>query len=144
MYLQHITIVTDSLPCCRWAFPSFYSPYTEDLRGDPAYGSQVFSAVTGMDRTEEEMLRLVGERGVNLERSILAREGRRRKHDLSWHDYYYRLFKRWLSKEKLERVMDKYYEMRGWSTRTGIPTKEKLEELGLGDVARELSGLNPA
>ena len=91
-----------------------------------------------------EMLKLVGERGVNLERAILVREGRRRKHDLSWHDYYYRLFKRWLSKEKLESVMDEYYETRGWNIRTGIPTKEKLEELGLGDVAHELSGLTTA
>jgi aldehyde:ferredoxin oxidoreductase len=32
-------------------------------------------------------------------------------------------------------MLDEYYKARGWSRETGIPTKEKLEQLGLGDLA---------
>ena len=39
-------------------------------------------------------------------------------------------------------MLDEYYEVRGWDKRTGIPTKKKLGELGLGDVAEELDMLD--
>ncbi len=37
--------------------------------------------------------------------------------------------------------MNDYYEERGWDVKTGIPTPEKLLELGLGDVVGDLRGL---
>ncbi|MFC1869722.1 aldehyde ferredoxin oxidoreductase N-terminal domain-containing protein [Chloroflexota bacterium] len=141
MYIEHNGVETDSLPSCRTVLPSFFSPYTPDLRGDPTYAAQAFSAVTGIDRTEDEMLKLVGERGVNLERAIVVREGRRREHDVAWQDYYFQLFQSWMDKEKLNRVMDEYYRARGWDIVTGIPTREKLEELELKDIADELERL---
>jgi aldehyde:ferredoxin oxidoreductase len=36
-----------------------------------------------------------------------------------------------LSREEMEKALDRYYEMAGW-TREGIPTPEKLRALGLG------------
>lgn len=41
----------------------------------------------------------------------------------------------------LEKMLDYYYEFRGWSKETGIPAREKLEELELGYVANELGNL---
>ena len=35
-------------------------------------------------------------------------------------------------------MKDEYYEIRGWDKETGIPTREKLVELGLEDVAEEV------
>ena len=35
-------------------------------------------------------------------------------------------------------MLDEYYAARGWDRATGIPTKEKLEELGLAYVAEKL------
>lgn len=32
---------------------------------------------------------------------------------------------------ELEPMLDEYYRARGWDVETGLPTKEKLEELGL-------------
>ena len=46
-----------------------------------------------------------------------------------------------LSREKMEGLLDEYYELRGWNQTTGVPTREKLVELGLDDVADELSSL---
>jgi len=37
--------------------------------------------------------------------------------------------------EDVQKLLDIYYEQRGWDA-NGIPTKEKLEELGLKDIVR--------
>ncbi len=37
-------------------------------------------------------------------------------------------------------LFNEYYEARGWDTKNGKPSKEKLLELGLDDVAKELYG----
>jgi aldehyde:ferredoxin oxidoreductase len=34
---------------------------------------------------------------------------------------------------ELEPMLDEYYRARGWDVETGLPTREKLEELGLGE-----------
>jgi len=36
-----------------------------------------------------------------------------------------------LSREDVERLVEDYYDERGWDRETGIPTPEKLKELGL-------------
>jgi aldehyde:ferredoxin oxidoreductase len=36
-------------------------------------------------------------------------------------------------------MLDEYYEVRGWDKRTGIPTRKKLEELGIKEVANQLN-----
>jgi len=40
------------------------------------------------------------------------------------------------------KLMDEYYVLRGWNSATGRPTKEKLAELDLDDVSRELGKLD--
>jgi aldehyde:ferredoxin oxidoreductase len=35
-----------------------------------------------------------------------------------------------------DEFLDKYYELRGWS-REGVPTPQKLEDLGLGFAVKE-------
>jgi aldehyde:ferredoxin oxidoreductase len=42
-----------------------------------------------------------------------------------------------IDKKKYEKILDKYYEIRGW-TREGVPTRQRLEELGLKEVADAL------
>ena len=39
-------------------------------------------------------------------------------------------------------IVDHYYEQRGWDKTTGWPTRAKLIELDLEDVADELPGLS--
>jgi aldehyde:ferredoxin oxidoreductase len=36
-------------------------------------------------------------------------------------------------------MLDEYYQANGWDLATSIPTTQKLNELGLKDVAQELS-----
>ena len=42
---------------------------------------------------------------------------------------------------KFEALKDRFYKLRGWNVNTGWPTRTKLEELGLKDVADELASI---
>lgn len=73
----------------------------------------------------------------------MVREGRTRQDDEQVIPYFVRPDRNGigLDEEKFRRLMDEFYELRGWDPETGIPRREKLEELGLGFAARELQGL---
>jgi hypothetical protein len=43
-----------------------------------------------------------------------------------------------LDRDQFLPLMDEYYRLRGWDVKTGWPTPEKLESLGLGDVHGEM------
>lgn len=43
--------------------------------------------------------------------------------------------------KNLDAMLDEFYEAAGWDKKTGIPTKKKLEDLGLKEVANELNKL---
>jgi aldehyde:ferredoxin oxidoreductase len=43
-----------------------------------------------------------------------------------------------ISEEELSSMLDEYYVARGWDLDTGIPTKEKLIELGLEFVIEQM------
>ena len=40
----------------------------------------------------------------------------------------------------LSKTLDEYYNARGWDKNTSKPTKEKLVQLGLQDIAKDLWG----
>ena len=42
-------------------------------------------------------------------------------------------------KDDFHKALSLYYEMMGWDSKTGIPTRGKLEELDLGWIEKELS-----
>jgi len=139
--IQNRSVLKNSLILCDWIYPLLTTPASPDYIGDPTLFSKMYSAVTGEEVTEEYLLS-VGERIFNLERAILVREGRRREGD-SLPEYLFNYPHYWtqsppLNKEKWEKFKDLYYVLRGWDPQTGIPTKEKLTELGLNDIAEEL------
>ena len=105
-----------------------------------------FSALTGIRLGREELLR-GGERGWNILRAMnyLAGHGRDEvprgwfepiKHEgkeYTLRDY----FGNPLSAEDMERLLDSYYDERGWE-RDGKPKREKLRELSLNFVEEKL------
>ncbi len=99
--------------------------------------AELLEAATGVAWTGEDV-RKVGERIVNQERLINARFGIDRCHDT--------LPDRFLEEPagptespsagsvvELDRMLDEYYAARGWDRETGLPLKDKLQELGIGD-----------
>ena len=105
--------------------------------------ADVYTAVTGMEMSREEMLR-AGERAYNLERAMNAREGFGRKDDAfpaRWLEPVRAEGKEYplrqyfdatpLTGEDVKKILDEYYEERRWDLETGNPTEAKLRELGL-------------
>jgi aldehyde:ferredoxin oxidoreductase len=128
----------DSYIVCDVAFPFLYNPNSKDHVGDSSLESRLFTAVTGVEMSEEESYR-VGDMLCTLERAIQAREGRTRDDDVlrdicfTNKDAAGRQYHR----DDLERAKGEYYKLTGWNQR-GIPTVRRLKELKLSDVAEGL------
>ena len=160
--IQEREYVKDSLVLCDWAWPIPYAKYTENHVGDPTVESKLYSAVTG-NEVDEEGFYKIGERLFNLQRAILMREGRRGRQDDKLAEFNYTVPikagfeannpKCWVTgkdgelliregavvnREEFEKMLDEYYQLRGWDVRTGLQTKAKLVELDLKDVAADL------
>jgi len=74
--IQDRQLVKDSLILCDTPWPLFYVEHSADHVGDPFLESEIYSAITGMEATEEGLYG-TGERIFNLQRAILSREGHR-------------------------------------------------------------------
>ncbi|MFC1901865.1 aldehyde ferredoxin oxidoreductase family protein [Chloroflexota bacterium] len=139
---------------CKW-FEDLYSVlnalglcfYTSARHAlGPTHLSRLYSACTGWDTTPEDIMRS-GEKVFTLLKVYNVRQGLTRKDD-TWPSRFFTeplpegpSKGTVLSKNTIERLLDEYYELRGWDIKTGLPTKEKLIELGLGDVVTELISL---
>ncbi|MBW2704754.1 MAG: aldehyde dehydrogenase [Deltaproteobacteria bacterium] len=88
------------------------------------------SAGTGIDM-DEDKLSQAAKRYRTLVRAINISRGMRRKDDKPPKNHWKKRFPE-LEKE----LLDTYYEFKGWNS-DGIPTKESLDELGLGFVSEE-------
>jgi len=113
--------------------------------------AEFYSALTGIDISARQ-LKQTGERASNMEKLLNVREGFTRKDDdvrgvilnnletpikipyfgrypgehclLNW-------FGRSMSRDDVEKCLDDYYTESGWDVGKGIPTEQKLAELGL-------------
>ncbi len=143
LWHQNNLCIKDSLPVCDQTFPLLFSRHSRDGYGDPAAEAKLFSAVIGVDVTQAELDRM-GSRIYNLERAIMVREGRTRRDDESVLPYFKRPDYQGipLDEEKFKGLMDELYTLRGWDKATGWPTRAKLEEMDLKDVADELEKLD--
>lgn len=143
---QNRCCVDESMVLCEFGgYPVITSSVTEDGFGYPEAERDLFSAVTGIEMDEAELDR-VGERVFNLERAIMVREGRSKEYDIQCGVVKYMKERPdrdgiRLDEEKFLKSLDEYYKLRGWDTTTGRPKREKLEELGLSEVAQELGRL---
>jgi len=158
--IQDREYAKESLILCDWMWPITDSEYSEDHVGDPTLESRIYSAVVGNDVDEGGLYRM-GEKVLNLQRAILAREGHRgRDFDIVPESWYATPLKSNASntdclvpgrdgsiisrkgavveKERFERMKDEYYQLRGWDVATGLQTRAKLEELGLKDISQRL------
>ncbi|MGD8387246.1 MAG: aldehyde ferredoxin oxidoreductase family protein [Desulfobacteraceae bacterium] len=103
----------------------------------------LLDAVAGMTFTPEEVA-TVGERLNNLAKAFNVREGFTRADDTLPERLMTEPLKEGgskgqvVSKEDLKTMLDEYYAERGWDVATGVPSREKLGQLGLGYVADQI------
>jgi len=111
--------------------------------------ARLFSTATGIEMDKTGLMR-AAERVWNLYRVLNWREGFTRKDDAppdKWFeplkaaggefemkDYFQT---KTLTREDIEGLLDDYYEERGWDPKTGCPTRETLEALGLQYVIED-------
>ena len=118
---QDIFAICDSLVVCKFLT---FGLGVEDFKN-------LTNPITGWNWTTEDML-LTGDRIYTLERMFINREGFTRKDDT----LPQRLLKEPMPEGpakghvvELDKMLDEYYDVRGW--KDGKPTKKKLKELGL-------------
>ncbi len=160
--IQDRQYAKECLILCDFYWPIIHSTLSADHVGDPSLESQVLAAVTGKDVGEEGLYE-IGERVLNLQRAILAREGHEgREHD-SLEEFNFTVPLKGdygnpncivpgkdgevlsrkgmvVERDQFEKMKDEYYQIRGWDIATGFQTKAKLEKLNLGEIAKKLEG----
>jgi aldehyde:ferredoxin oxidoreductase len=130
---QHLYSALDSINLCQFVYGPAWQLYST---GQVA---EMVSKVTGWEVDVEEILR-VGERRLNLMRAFNAREGFGREADKLPKKMFQPLTGGpsdgiALTDEEIENAKDLYYQEAGWEVTTGMPTRQKLEELDLAWVA---------
>lgn len=106
---------------------------------DAGLCARLYEAVTGLVTPLDE-LRFKADRVWTLLRMLNVREGFGRAQDsppAQWFglegfkDY---LSERPLSREDVDKMIEDYYEEQGWDPKTGIPTGQRILQLGLGEL----------
>jgi aldehyde:ferredoxin oxidoreductase len=131
---EHRSELKCALTLCDWVFPM---PYMSDIE------ARLYSAVTGIETTEEKMDK-VGERLKNQVRAILIRNhDRTRNLEVNEILPFCKIPDGskgiTIDESEFSIMVDNYYKQRGWDRTNGWPTRTKLEELDLKDVADELA-----
>jgi aldehyde:ferredoxin oxidoreductase len=128
---EDIYAVTDALGLCAFSTTCAYG-ITEDLL------AELFETATGFPSDPQAIMES-GRRIVTLERCFNVREGLRRRDDtLPWRIMNERNLDLTgvpdsiITQEKLDAMLDSYYQLHGWHIASGVPTEKALRTLGLG------------
>jgi len=154
-YYENLFEIPDSVGTCKFPYghAGFWHDSPEALDTMWNYFAQGLYYATGITYTREDLME-IGERAYQIERAVIVMRGIKREDDMP----------NWkclneecpgdhpvgpiplppIDKPKYEKILDKYYGIRGW-TKEGTPTRQRLEELNLKEVADALAkkGLIP-
>lgn len=127
--------IADLMGLCKFAWYRSRSFPMLIKRGLELVG-EIFVASTDLPMTTEELYRC-GERVYNVEKLFNLREGFGREADYPPPRFFEEEIPDGpakgakLNRKEYDRLLDNYYEARGWHKTTGKPTPEKLRSLGL-------------
>jgi aldehyde:ferredoxin oxidoreductase len=131
-YTQIFYSLLDTIELCQFVWGPAWTLY------GPSETVELVRAVTGWDISLKELM-AVGERRLNMMRLFNSREGFDRKDD-KLPKKFFRALQGFgptagaaLNPQDFEEVLDQYYQLMGW-TPNGVPTPEKLAELGIDNI----------
>jgi len=129
--MEDVYNLIDSFIVCKFSRGTYYKEL-DDM-------AKLYGLVTGYEMSPQQ-LKVAGERIQNVAKLFNVREGLGRKDDnLPWKVMHDPVPDEgpskgaFVSQAELDLLLDDYYESRGW-TREGVPTKEKLSELGMTEL----------
>lgn len=157
-WLQTRGMINNSLIVCEWAYPIMFKPVEneeqlrnaspEDITGDLTAEGKLFDAATGLNMGIDG-LEKAAERAINLARALQIRNHDRSREDDMSPSWYFRDYPsktkegpRTADEKNIGKLLDSFYELRGWDIETGRPKRNKLEELDMKDIANELDKEN--
>jgi aldehyde:ferredoxin oxidoreductase len=133
------TAVNDCMPLCSFLFTMALKEHSLEIM------AELYESLTGLVMKAEDVKR-VGERVNNIARAFNIRAGFSRTDDT----LPLRVMEepipsgaskgQRVTKDELNKMLDEYYEARGWDKSTGIPLKAKLIELDLANILSDLYG----
>lgn len=130
--MEDVYNLIDSFIVCKFSRGTYYKEL-DDM-------AKLYTLVTGFEMTPQQ-LKIAGERIDNLARLFNIREGLGRKDD----NLPYKVMHEpipdegpskgaFVTQADLDLLLDDYYESRGWNME-GVPTEDKIRELGMKDLA---------
>ncbi len=133
IWAEELSAVIDSLGVCK----RFSMDLSVPIGGEEY--AKMLAAATGFEFDCRSIMK-AGERIINLQRLFNIREKKITRED----DYFTPIiYEQPLNGnhypiEEFEEALNDYYNLRGWDSKTGIPTIEKIKELELEDEFRLL------
>ena len=129
--MEDVYNLIDSFIVCKFSRGTYYKELPDMAK--------LYSLVTGFEVTADD-LKKAGERIQNAARLFNIREGLGRKDDTLPYKVMHDPIPdegpskgAFVTQAELDLLLDDYYESRGW-TKEGVPTAEKLKELGMEDL----------
>jgi aldehyde:ferredoxin oxidoreductase len=147
IFHMHEHAIMDSIGFCE-GMARIGVGYGRGVNLDVSYQFAIdrFTAATGTSINEKQLMKYA-EGIINVERACVVRDGRTRTTD-TIPEFFFNVgiadgpWKgRKLDKVKFEKMQNDYYLHRGWDIQTGLPTRKKLEELNLKEIAYKLEKL---
>jgi aldehyde:ferredoxin oxidoreductase len=140
-YWQGVVAVPDLMGVCKFAFTYYTENPDIALHRTLDVIPGLYTAATGFPLTKDQLLE-TSVRVTNVERAHNCRLGLTAADDTLPPRFTEDPMPAGPSKGKVYDILDPmkeaWYTVQGWNTGTGIPQRETLEKLGLGDIAADL------
>jgi len=138
---EGIVTIPDLMGLCKFPYSYYAETVERTLHKMLEVVPGLYSAATGFQVTGDDLL-LVAERVANVERAHNARLGLRAEHDTMPPRFTEDPMPEGPAKGNVYDILDPmkeaWYTVHGWDVETGLPTREKMESLGLKDIADDL------
>ena len=140
-YWQNMVAIPDLMGLCKFIYTYYTEKVETVIHKELEIIPALYNAMTGFDVTGEE-LHEIAMRVTNIERAHNCRLGLTEKDDTLPPRFTEDVMPDGPAKGKVYKILEPmkraWYKVQKWDVKTGIPTRARLVELGLEDIAEDL------